>query len=174
MTTCESIEKFPVVMLYDHLSSVSAAMTTFTHLTQELETEYEPELRVWRMDDAASPEFIEEANADISSAEVILLSVRGNQPWPIPFQHWKDGTEGLPGESMAAPQAVVAVIEADEDGAPSSHMNWNDILGSGATQIHPEVFVCEAKARQSTEEQSMQGHEFFGSADENLAEIHSN
>lgn len=174
MTTCESIEKFPVVMLYDHLSSVSAAMTTFTHLTQELETEFEPELRVWRMDDAASPEFIEEANADISSAEVILLSVRGNQPWPKPFQHWKDGVEGLPGESMAAPQAVVAVIEADEDGAPSSHMNWNDILGSGATQIHPEVFVCEAKAKRSMEEQAMEDHEFFGSADENLAEIHSN
>jgi len=174
MTTCESIEKFPVVMLYDHLSSVSAAMTTFTHLTQELETEFEPELRVWRMDDAASPEFIREANADIASAEVILLSVRGNQPWPKAFQHWKDGTEGLPGESMAAPQAVVAVIEADEDGAPTSLMDWNDILGSGATQIHPEVFVCESKSRSSAEESGMEGHHLFGSARENLADIHSN
>jgi hypothetical protein len=174
MTTCESIEKFPVVMLYDHLSSVSAAMTTFTHLTQELEAEFAPELRVWRMDDAASPEFIQEANADISSAEVILLSVRGNEPWPKAFQHWADGSEGLPGESMAAPQAVVAVIEADEDGTPSSVKNWNDLLGSGATQIHPEVFVCETKAKESAEEDDADEQISFGAAGVNLADIQSN
>jgi len=172
MTTCETIEKFPVVMLYDHFSSVSAALNTFSHLTHELETEFEPELRVWRMDDAASPEFIAEANADIVAAEVIILTVRGNQPWPKAFLHWKDGpyTEGSSG--IASPRGIVTLIEADEDGVPVEVGSWNNVLSSAATQqIHPEVFVYEAMAEPGGVLSSTT-QEFPGSADEGLAEVH--
>lgn len=143
MTTCETTEKFPVVMLYDHLSSVSAAMSTFCHLTDELATEFEPELRVWRMDDAASPEFISEANADITAAELIILTVRGERPWPDAFLDWKEGPGAGQRAAIAPPQAIVALIETDADGFPFCSDHGHSALRSVATQIHPEVFVHE-------------------------------
>lgn len=145
MTTCETSEKFPVVMLYDHLSSVNAAMSTFSHLTDEFGAEYKPELRIWRMDDAASPEFIGEANADIAAAELIILAVRGKQPWPAAFLHWKDGPRLGQQAAIAAPRAIVALIETDVDGSPVTTSSGDGALRSVATQIHPEVFVHESE-----------------------------
>ena len=147
MTTCETIEKYPVVMLYDHLSSVNAAMSTFSHLTDELATEFEPELRVWRMDDAASPEFISEANADITAAELIILTVRGKQPWPDAFLHWKEGPGNGQQAAIASPQGIVALIETDADGLPVASVSGHSALRSVATQIHPEVFVHETESQ---------------------------
>jgi hypothetical protein len=147
MTTCETTEKFPVVMLYDHLSSVNAAMSTFSHLTDELASEFEPELRIWRMDDAASPEFISEANADITAAELVILTVRGKQPWPDAFLHWKEGPKGGQHTAIAPPQAIVALIETDADGLPvAGGSSGPSALRSVATQIHPEVFVHETES----------------------------
>lgn len=144
MAACETVEEFPVVMLYDHLSSVGAAMDTFTHLTHELEADFKPELKVWRMDDAASPEFSARANADFAAAEVIIVTVRGNQPWPEAFLQWKEGAgEGI---ASGSPHAIVALIEAGDDGPSSATVSWNSVLRSAATQIHPEVFVYESKA----------------------------
>jgi hypothetical protein len=163
MTTCVTIEKFPVVMLYDHLSSVNAAMSTFSHLTDELAAEFEPELRVWRMDDAASPEFISEANADITAAELVILTVRGKQPWPDAFLHWKEGPGNGQHPAIASPQAIVALIETDADGLPVASDGGNCTLRSIATQIHPGVFVHEAEGPRggavvSTEESFVKVH----------------
>ncbi|HEY4247024.1 MAG TPA: hypothetical protein VGM64_09225 [Lacunisphaera sp.] len=164
MTTCETTEKFPVVMLYDHLSSVNAAMSTFSHLTDELATEFEPELRVWRMDDAASPEFISEANADITAAELVILTVRGKQPWPDAFLHWKEGPRTGQHAAIASPQAIVALIETDADGLPVAGESGNVALRSVATQIHPEVFVHETEGPRGGP---------VVSTTENFAEVHS-
>ncbi len=165
MTTCETTEKFPVVMLYDHLSSVNAAMSTFSHLTAELATEFEPELRVWRMDDAASPEFISQANADITAAELVILTVRGKQPWPDAFLHWKEGPRIGRHAAIALPQAIVALIETDADGLPVARDGGNSALRSVATQIHPEVFVHETESPRAGP---------FVSTGESFVEVHSN
>lgn len=138
---CEIAESFPVVMLYDHFSSVSVAMATYNRLTRELEGEFKPELRVWRMDVATSPEFSAEANDDIAAAEVIILTVRGDQPWPTAFLHWKEGAvEG----GAVSPHAIIVLLEATA-GPLSTVESWNSVLRSAATQIHPEVFVYETK-----------------------------
>lgn len=143
MATCETVEEFPVVMLYDHLSSLGAAMATYAHLTHELEAEFKPELKVWSMDEAASPEHSAKANADIAAAEVILVTVRSNHPWPEAFLHWKKGTRS---DGSASPHGVVALIEAGDDGPLPTTGSWNNVLRSSATQIHPEVFVYETTA----------------------------
>ena len=95
------------------------------------------------MDDAASPEFSAEANADIAAAEVILVTVRSNQPWPAGFLHWKEGL--VESDGSASPHAIVALIEAGDDGPPAPSESWNSVLRSAATQIHPGVFVYEPK-----------------------------
>ena len=142
MTTYQTVEVFPVVMLYDHLSSVDAAMAMFTQLTHEFEAEFKPELKVWSMEDADSPEFMASANADIGAAEVIIVSVRGNQRSPAAFQHWKAG--GADGYNPASPHAIVALIESGDDGPPATLGSWSSVLRSAATQIHPGVFVYES------------------------------
>lgn len=140
MDTCETVEKFPVVMLYDHFSSVGAALTTYSYLACELQSECRPELRVWRMDVATSPEFSAEANDDIAAAEVIIMSVQGNPPWPAAFLPWKAGTGG------GAPHAIIVLIDS-LNGPAAANDRWNSALRSGATQIHPEVFVYETKGK---------------------------
>ena len=171
MAPSDTIEKFPVVMLYDHFSSVGAAMATFSHLTHELEMEFEPELRVWRMDEAASPELINQANADIAAAEVIIVTVRTRHPWPEAFHHWRDGTDG-DGTGIVSPQAIVTVIEAEEDGTPGAIGPANSVLSLPATQIHPEVFVYESKAILE-KWLSFGPQDFSGSVEDCLADIHS-
>jgi len=136
----ETVQKFPVVMLYDHFSSVGVAMATYSHLTRELENDFKPELRAWRMDAATSSEFSAKANADIAEAEVIIVSVRANERWPAAFQHWKSG-QVQPG-TAASPHAIIVLLESP-DGPPASNRSWNSMLRSAATQIHPEVFVYE-------------------------------
>lgn len=147
MAPCEIAESFPVVMLYDHFSSVGVAMATYNRLIRELEGEFKPELRVWRMDVATSPESSAEANADIAAAEVIILTVRGDQPWPTDFLHWKEGA--VPGGAVS-PHAIILLLE-EAGKAPEGGVSWNTALRSAATQIHPEVFVYETKTARGDE-----------------------
>jgi len=150
MPAPDTNEKFPVVMLYDHLSSVGAAIATYSQLSRELAREFVTELRVWRMDDATSADYSEAANADIAAAEVIILSVRGNPPWPEKFLHWMAGAEdrGEPG-----PHGVVTLITSADCEVPAGGGEegcWNHVLRSAATAIHPEVFVYETKTERDS------------------------
>ena len=79
MSSCQpSVRNFPVVMLYDNYESVGKAMATYSQLTHELEGDFQPDLRIWRLDVALSPECSAEANRDIEAAEVIIMTVHGN------------------------------------------------------------------------------------------------
>jgi len=142
MTACEPVERISVVMLYDHFPSIGVAMSTYSHLVHDLESEVTPELRVWRVDEAIAAEFSAEADGDIAAADVIILAVRGDQPFPAAFAHWKDG----PGSARGtAPHAIIVLIDTAEQ-AHDADWDWNLALRSAATQIHPEVFVCEENA----------------------------
>ncbi len=141
MNTTEAVGRFPVVMLYDHFSSVGVAMATYTYLIRELENDFKPELRVWRMDVATSPDFAAEANADIAAAEVIIMTVRANQPWPVAFRPWRVGGQGV-GDS---PHAIIVILDATDKEAHTTSGSWDSALRSAATQIHPEVFFYETK-----------------------------
>lgn len=140
MTTCQpSVKNFPVVMLYDSFESVGKAMATYSQLTQELDSELVPDLRIWRIDVALSSECADEANRDIEAAEVIIMTVHGNDPCPPQFLHWKAGM----GEGRGVPhRAIIAILEPT--GEPLSDTNsWSSVLRGVATEIHPELFVCE-------------------------------
>lgn len=137
MVPRETAAVFPVVMLYDHFDSVGNAMATYSHLTRELEDEFQPDLRVWCIEDATSPEYSVQANKDIAAAEVIIMTVRGDEPFPAAFQHWKGGT-GQAG--CAPPRTIIALIGAADGPEPAAD-TWNSVLRG----IHPEVFVCEAR-----------------------------
>ena len=95
--TAAAIEPFRVVLLYDRLPAADRALVTYSHLTHELEHEFKPDLRVWRMDIAASEAFAARANDDISAAELIIVAVSGNEPCPAAFRHWQGGA--VPGGS---------------------------------------------------------------------------
>jgi hypothetical protein len=67
MWSCNTADKFNVVILYDCFTSVGRAMAAYLHLTRELENELTPELRIWRVDVATSPECATQANGDIEA-----------------------------------------------------------------------------------------------------------
>ena len=135
----DSAEKFRVVLLYDRFQAAGRALATYTHLAHELEREFKPDLRVWRMDIAASAAFAERANDDIAAAELIIVAVSGNEPCPAAFRHWQGGA--VPGGS-ASPHGIIALVGA-KAGAGRVEGTWNSVLQDGATQIHPDVFVYE-------------------------------
>lgn len=140
ITSASSSESFPVVILYDHLDSIGKAMSTYAQLTQEIETDFEPDLRIWRLDVALSPEFSREANRDIEAAEVIIMTVHGNEPCPPQFLHWKAGT----GEHDGVPhRAIIAIMESSRQETLPGMETWSTVLRGVGTEIHPELFVCD-------------------------------
>ena len=146
MITLPSYEKiFPVVMLYDNLESVGKAMATYSQLTQELDGDFTPDLRIWRLDVALSRECSVEANHDIEAAEVIIMTVHGNEPCPPEFLHWKAGAGGGSGVPH---RAIIAILESTGEPAPASD-SWSSVLRGVATEIHPELFVCEVEGENS-------------------------
>ena len=139
MTASESTERIRVVILYDRLESVGKAMTAYAHFTRGLECECRPELAVWRLDVATSAEFAVKADYDIACAEIVLMAVRGSEPCPPAFQHWRERAwqdEGAP------PRIWIAIVVAAEEPAPVA-ATWHNALRLSATQIHPEIFVWE-------------------------------
>ena len=146
MITLQSATKnFPVVMLYDNFESVGKAMATYSQLTHELDREFNPDLRIWRLDVALSPECSAEANRDIESAEVIIMTVHGNEPCPPAFLHWKAGAGGGSGVPH---RAIIAILESTGEPAPIED-SWSSVLRGVATEIHPELFVCEVEGEGS-------------------------
>jgi hypothetical protein len=133
--------RFPVVMLYDHFNSVGKGMATYSYLAHELENEFTPDLRIWRMDVATSAEFSAAANDDIAAAEVIIMTIRGDEPFPAAFRHWKPGADH---GGLASPHAVIALIGSVDNVDPAAD-TWNSVLCDAATRIHPEVFVYEPR-----------------------------
>jgi hypothetical protein len=132
-------------MLYDSFESVGKAMATYSQLTHELESEFKPDLRIWRLDVALSPECSAKANHDIESAEVIIMTVHGNEPCPPEFLHWKTRVgsgDGVPH------RAIIAILESTGEPAPATE-TWSSVLRGVATEIHPELFVCEVEGEGS-------------------------
>lgn len=140
-------EKLNVVILYERLTYVGRAMATYLHLMREMTGDLASDFRLWRIDHALEPEFTAEAERDIAAAEVIILAVNGRQPCPSAFQRWKNGAGhggGLP------PHAIITLMEASDGSAPAPE-SWSSVLNDAATQIHPEVFVCDPPASRLSE-----------------------
>lgn len=145
ITLPPSAKNFPVVMLYDNFESVGKAMAIYSQLTHELDCEFKPDLRIWRLDVALAPECSAEANHDIEAAEVIIMTVHGNEPCPPAFLHWKAGAGGGSGVPH---RAIIAILESTGE-AVSGDDSWRSILRGVATEIHPELFVCEVAGENS-------------------------
>lgn len=116
-------------------------MATYAQLTQELDSDFEPDLRIWRLDVALSPECSAEANHDIEAAEVIIMTVHGNEPCPPEFLHWKEGA-GAVGSGVPH-RAIIAIMEESGQSTLPGLDTWSSVLRGVATEIHPELFVCE-------------------------------
>lgn len=145
MSSPSTAKNFPVVMLYDNYESVGKAMATYSQLTHELESDFQPDLRIWRLDVALSPECSAEANHDIEAAEVIIMTVHGNEPCPPEFLHWKSGMGGGAGVPH---RAIIAILESTGEPIPETD-TWSSVLRGVATEIHPELFVCEMEGEGS-------------------------
>jgi len=139
MPSSTTTEKFNIVILYDHVRSVGRAMEAWSHLTQELENEFLPELRIWRIDIAISPEYAAQAQDDIKAAQMVIMAVRGGQPCPAAFLHWIAGAEedgGLPN------RALVVIMEA-VDRSDLSRGTWTSTLRVTVAQTQLDVFFWE-------------------------------
>lgn len=132
-------DKLNVVILYERLAYVGRATATYMHLTEGVAGEFSSDYRLWRIDLALEPAFAAEAERDLADADVIIMAIDGRQRCPAAFQRWRTGAghEGGPG-----PHAVIALMMASDDPEPAAE-SWSGLLHDAATQIHPEVFVCE-------------------------------
>lgn len=139
MSPSPATEAFHIVVLYEHSTLVGKAMATCSHLRRELGDAFVLDFRIWRIDLATSAEHAAQADHDIAAADVIVIGVAGNEPCPPAFRRWRDAA--LSGDG-GPHRAIIAITEGvDEPGPPGE--TWNNVLRSGATQIHPEIFVCE-------------------------------
>ena len=139
MPSCPSPEVFHVVVLYERSTLVGKAMATCSHLRHELGDAFDLDFRLWRIDLATSPEHAVQADHDIAAADVIVIGVAGNEPCPPAFRRWRDAA--LSGDG-GPHRAIIAIAEGGDEPGLSGE-TWNNVLRGGATQIHPEIFVCE-------------------------------
>lgn len=139
MSSYASPERFNVVILYEQRAFVGRAMSTYFHLQRELGSNFESELRIWRIDAMTLAEFAAEANRDVEAADVIILAVHGGQPCPPPFQNWQTTAGSRPGVPR---RAVIAIAETFAEPTPAAE-SWTSMLRGSATQIHPEIFVWD-------------------------------
>lgn len=130
---------FKVVILYQRLAGVGKAMAAYFHLMRELADDFIPDYRLWRIDAALAPEFAEEAEQDIAAARLLILAVNGHEPCPPAFHRWKGGATS---EGNPPPRAIIALLEPGDGPTPVAE-SWSNVLPSVATQIHPEIFVCD-------------------------------
>jgi len=140
MSPFPNAEAFNIVVLYERSDLLSRAMATCCCLRRELDNEFTSELRIWRLDVATSPEFVIEADRDIAAADVIIIGVSGSQRCPPEFRRWQDAAVSGRG---GRPRAIVALVESADEPGPAGE-TWNGVLRASATQIHPEIFVCES------------------------------
>jgi hypothetical protein len=142
MSSSPPAEAFNIVLLYERSDLLSKALATCSLLRRELGDAFALDFHLWRIDLAASAEAAGEADRDIAAADVIVLGVGGNDPFPSWFRSWKKGTVG----GRGGPQgAIVAIVDSDH-GPGAAGETWNSVLRGGATQIHPEIFVWESPA----------------------------
>lgn len=135
-------EKLNIVILYERLLHVGKAVATYLHLIRELPGEFSPDFRLWRIDLALEPVFKAEAERDLADAAVIIVAVNGRQACPPEFQRWRKGVGHGGGPP---PHAIIALMGASREAVPEAG-SWSMLLDGVATQIHPEVFVCEPAA----------------------------
>jgi len=135
----DDIGRFRVVLLYDRLASAGRAMSTYGPLVRALEDDFKPDLRIWRMETAASPEFAAQAAEDLSAAELIVVAVGADGPCPPAIRHWLDGA----GDAAARPPRGILALVGPADASGAGDANWDRVLQEVATQIHPGVFVFQ-------------------------------
>lgn len=149
MSYCEAIQKFNVVILYDHVASAGRAMAAYSQLTRELDAGLVPELSIWRTDVAVSLECSTQAFVDIAYAEIVIVAVRGSQPCPAAFQRWIEG----PAEDCGPPKnALIAIIDANDD-FDLSPGTWNCILRGTAAKPRPDFFLWAPSAGAARQQQ---------------------
>jgi len=132
-------EAFNIVVLYERSALLSRAMATCAHLRRELGNAFTLDFRIWRIDVATSRECAAQFDREIATADVIVIGVSGNEPCPPEFRAWKErAVDGSGGPH----RAIIAIVDTAAESATTGE-TWNSVLRSGATQIHPEIFVWE-------------------------------
>jgi hypothetical protein len=137
--TADETGRFRVVLLYDRLVSAGRAMATYGPLVRALDDDFKPDLRIWRMETAASPEFAAKAAEDLSAAELIVVAVGTDEPCPSAIRRWLDGVAAGIGRQ---PHGILALVGTPEE-SEAGDVTWGQVLGAVATQIHPGVFVFQ-------------------------------
>ena len=146
MLSCHTADKFNVVILYDRFTSVGRAMAAYSHLMRELEGEFMPELRIWRVDVATLPECAVQADRDIEAAEMVIVAVRNIQPCPAAFLRWMKEARGDNGCGVAK-RALIAIIGAPDQAVLSAE-TWNSVA-RGEAQAQLDVLFWPPSAEAS-------------------------
>lgn len=139
MSSSPPAEAFNIVVLYERSALLSKAMATCAHLRRELGDAFTLDFRIWRIDVATSEEAAAEADRDIAAADVIVIGVGGNDPFPPALRSWKERAVAGRG---GPPRAIIAFVDAAGESRVAGE-TWTSVLRGGATQIHPEIFVWE-------------------------------
>lgn len=82
--------KFPfdLVIAYDDASTRSRAAGLHDHLSQQLLDDYDFQCSWWRIEQLHNPSLSEQAADAAANANMVILSVRGDQPLPPAFKAW--------------------------------------------------------------------------------------
>jgi hypothetical protein len=115
---------FSILMLYEDFSTGKRAKSTYDYLVEHLGQDCEFRNNMWKFDVLRLPKLKEMAAREAGEADMVIISLHGNDPLPAEIKSWCDLWLELKGDR---PAALVALfdqtgITADDPGSPCGYL----------------------------------------------------
>lgn len=93
---------FDLVVAYEDTTTRNRAMQLYDHLAQELLDDYDFQCSWWKLDHLDNPGICEQAADAAAEANMIIVSLRGDQGLPTVFHRWLEGWLSRRGDQKSA------------------------------------------------------------------------
>jgi hypothetical protein len=85
---CEPKFPFDLVVAYEDTATRNRAVQLYDHLAQQLLDDYDFQVSWWKLDHLESPRLYEQAATAAAEANMVIISLRGDQHLPAVFNQW--------------------------------------------------------------------------------------
>jgi hypothetical protein len=114
-------QSFSAVIAYEDFQCGVRAMESFALLLQEIDPA-EHSVKVWKFEPLGIPQLLADAVEDAISADLLIVSLRGDRPLPLEARQWIEGWRSLKPRMDAA---LLMVID------PCSRQTCTSLLAGG-------------------------------------------
>lgn len=128
---------FDLAVVYEDTATRNRAMQLYDHLAQQLLDEYDFQCSWWKLDHLDNPGLCDQAADAAAEANMVIVSLRGDQGPSTVFEQWLHGWLSRRGDQKSA--LVVLLGEKGERGSQTRHLQSQ--LQQAARQARMDFFV---------------------------------